>query len=84
MCRVCTSLETSWLAFGSQTILLIEKNTQQRCDRNRNTGLEVFILKVNGDLRDGQDEEGGDVGGHQLIHWIPFQPALKYLAISTL
>ena len=76
MCRVCTSLETSLLAFDSQTILLIEKNTQQRCDRNRNTGLEVFILKVNGDLGDGQDEQGGNVGGHQLVHRVSFQPAL--------
>ena len=49
--------------------------TKQRCDGDRNAGLEVLVLEVDGDLCDGQDEEGGDVGGHQLVHRVPFQPA---------
>ena len=37
----------------------------------------MLVLEVDGDLGDGQDEEGGDVGGHQLVHRVPFQPLLK-------
>ena len=50
--------------------------TKQGCDGDRNAGLEVLVLEVDGDLCNGQDEEGGDVGGHQLVHWVPFQPDL--------
>ena len=60
----------------SNSILSLKRFTKQRCDGDGNAGLEMLVLKINGDLRDGQDEEGGDVGGHQLIHRVPFQPEL--------
>ena len=53
---------------------ILKKVTKQRCDCDGNAGLKVLILKVDGDLCDGQDEEGGDVGGHKLVHRVPFQP----------
>ena len=75
MCRGCTSLETSLSVLLIHTVFFNKKVTKQRCDGDRNAGLEVLILEVDGDLCDGQDEEGGDVGGHQLVHRVPFQPA---------
>merc|ERR1712032_56648 len=44
----------------------------------------MLVLKINSDLRDGQDEEGGDVGGHQLIHRVPFQPYQHHCFVRLL
>ena len=76
MCKACTSLQTRLITpvihpFNSHLF----KVTKQRCYSDRDAGLKVLILEVDGDLCDGEDEEGGDVGGHQLVHRVPLQPA---------
>ena len=49
-------------------MLFIQLLTQQSTYSNRNTCFEMFSLEVDGGLGYGEDAEGGDEGGHQVVH----------------